>query len=171
MNIPNNPAPSIRFAQCFPYFYKKKCRMNYKVFTYSLIFIIISGISNVFACTNLIVTKGATSDHSVMITYAADSHTRYGTLGFYPAADHKPGDLCKVYHYENGKLLGTIPEVSHTYSVIQFMNENQVAIGETTWGGLDSLTAATRSDSGLRLIDAHRAAALENSPRNDQGYD
>ncbi len=115
--------------------------MNYKVFTYSLIFIIISGISNVFACTNLIVTKGATSDHSVMITYAADSHTRYGTLGFYPAANHQPGDLCEVFHYENGKLLGTIPEVSHTYSVIQFMNENQVAIGETTWGGLDSLTA------------------------------
>jgi len=96
-------------------------------------------IYQALACTNLIVTKGATSDRSVMITYAADSHTRYGTLGFYPAADHKSGDLCEVFHYENGKLLGTIPEVGHTYSVIQFMNENQVAIGETTWGGLDSL--------------------------------
>ncbi len=110
-----------------------------RILTLSLILLISSGIANVFGCTNLIVTKGATADHSVMITYAADSHTRYGTLGFYPSADHKPGDLCEVYHYENGKLLGTIPEVAHTFSVIQFMNENQVAIGETTWGGLDSM--------------------------------
>lgn len=118
-----------------------------RILTLSLILLITSGISSLFACTNLIVTKGATSDRSVMITYAADSHTRYGTLGFYPTADHKPGDLCEVFHYENGKLLGTIPEVSHTYSVIQFMNENQVAIGETTWGGLDSL----KSQSGAIL--------------------
>jgi len=74
-------------------------------------------------------------DQSVMITYAADSHTRCGAMAFYPAADHQPGDLCEVFHYENGKLLGTIPEVAHTYSVIQFMNEHQVAIGETTFGG------------------------------------
>ena len=97
------------------------------------------GFTNLLACTNLILTKGSSSDHSVMITYNADSHTRYGAMAFYPAADHNAGDMCKVYHYENGKLLGEIPEVAHTYSVIQFMNENQVAIGETTWGGLDSL--------------------------------
>jgi dipeptidase len=94
----------------------------------------------VLACTNFIITKGASSDHSVMITYNADSHTRYGAIAFYPAADHKPGDMCEVYHYENGKLLGKIPETSHTYSVVQFMNEYQVAIGETTFGGLDSLS-------------------------------
>jgi len=104
-----------------------------------LVLIFFSGISETIACTNLIVTKGASSDKSVMITYAADSHTRYGAIAFYPAADHKPGDLCEVFHYENGKLLGTIPEVAHTFSVVQFMNEHQVAIGETTWGGLDSL--------------------------------
>jgi len=104
-----------------------------------LILIITAFTNHAFACTNLIVTKGASTDGSVMITYAADSHTRYGTLGFYPAADHQPGDLCEVFHYENGKLLGTIPEVAHTFSVVQFMNEYQVAIGETTWGGLDSL--------------------------------
>ena len=91
------------------------------------------------ACTNLIISKGASSDHSVMITYNADSHTRYGAMAFYPAADHQPGEMCEVYHYENGKLLGKIPEVAHTFSVIQFMNEYQVAIGETTFGGLDSL--------------------------------
>ena len=95
--------------------------------------------ANVFACTNLIVTKGASKDGSVMITYSADSHTRYGAIAFSPAADHKPGDMCDIYHYESGKFLGKIPEIAHTYSVIQFMNENQVAIGETTFGGLDSL--------------------------------
>ncbi len=105
------------------------------IFIYSLL-----GFTKLLACTNLILTKGSSSDHSVMITYNADSHTRYGAMAFYPADLHKPGDMCKVYHYENGKLLGEIPEVAHTYSVIQFMNENQVAIGETTWGGLDSLS-------------------------------
>jgi len=75
-----------------------------------------------------------------MITYAADSHTRYGAISFYPAADHQTGAMCEVYHYENGKLMGSIPEVAHTFSVVQFMNEHQVAIGETTFGGLDSLS-------------------------------
>ncbi|MDP3915181.1 MAG: C69 family dipeptidase [Bacteroidota bacterium] len=111
-----------------------------RIFLFSMMLVLATGISSVFACTNLIVTKGASADGSVMITYAADSHTRYGAIAFYPAADHQPGDLCEIFHYENGRLLGTIPEVAHTYSVVQFMNENQVAIGETTWGGLDSLS-------------------------------
>jgi dipeptidase len=115
--------------------------MMNRILTLSLILILASGISGVFACTNFIVTRGASSDRSVMITYAADSHTRYGAIAFYPTADHQSGDLCQVFHYENGKLLGTIPEVTHTYSVVQFMNEHQVAIGETTFGGLDSLSS------------------------------
>ena len=110
-----------------------------RIFLVSFFLFSIFGFTSVWACTNFIITKGASSDRSVMITYAADSHTRYGALAFYPAADHKPGDLCEIYHYENGKMLGIIPEVPHTYSVIQFMNEYQVAIGETTFGGLDSL--------------------------------
>jgi dipeptidase len=112
-----------------------------RILTFCLTLLITSGTTYVFACTNLIVTKAASSDQSVMITYAADSHVRYGAIAFYPAADHQPGDLCQVYHYENGKLLGTIPEVAHTFSVIQLMNEFQVAIGETTFGGLDSLSS------------------------------
>ena len=102
-------------------------------------FIIAGFLPETHACTNLIITRGASRDGSVMITYAADSHTRYGAIAFYPAADHKPGDLCEVYHYESGKYMGNIPEAAHTYSVIQFMNEHQVSIGETTFGGLDSL--------------------------------
>ena len=112
-----------------------------RILSFCLTLLIASGTTHVFACTNLIVTRGASSDQSVMITYAADSHVRFGAIAFYPAADHQPGDLCQVYHYENGKLLGTIPEVAHTYSVIQLMNEFQVAIGETTFGGLDSLSS------------------------------
>ncbi len=90
-------------------------------------------------CTNLIITKGASKDGSVMISYSADSHTRYGSLFFYPAEDHPAGSMVSLYHYETGKLLGQIPEVAHTYNVVGFMNEHQVAIGETTFGGLDSL--------------------------------
>ncbi len=112
-----------------------------RILSFCLTLLITSGTTHVFACTNLIVTRGASSDQSVMITYAADSHVRYGAIAFYPAADHQIGDLCQVYHYENGKLLGTIPEVAHTFSVIQLMNEFQVAIGETTFGGLDSLSS------------------------------
>ena len=115
--------------------------MKKSILALSILFVITASLSQVFACTNFIVTKGASVDQSVMITYAADSHTRYGAMAFYPAADHPAGKLCEVYHYENGKLLGTIPEVAHTFSVIQFMNEHQVAIGETTFGGLDSLHA------------------------------
>ena len=93
------------------------------------------------ACTNLIVTKGASKDGSVMITYAADSHVRYGALVFYPAADHPKGAMLDIIHYENGKLMGQIPEVRHTFSVIGLMNEHQVALGETTWGGLKVLSS------------------------------
>lgn len=103
-----------------------------------LTLICVSVIQN-FACTNLIVTKGASTDGSVMITYAADSHTRYGYLFYYPAATHKSGAMVDLVHYESGKFLGQIPDVERTYNVVGFMNEHQVAIGETTWGGLDSL--------------------------------
>ena len=106
-----------------------------------LFVLLTNALSPVFACTNFIVSKGASKDGSVMISYAADSHTRYGAIAFFPAADHQPGSRCEVYHYETGKLMGTIPEVAHTFSVVQLMNEHQVAIGETTFGGLDSLSS------------------------------
>jgi len=105
----------------------------------SLTFLFGTSPQPALSCTNLIITKGASNDGSVIITYAADSHTRDGAIAFYPATDNKPGSMCQVYHYESGKWMGEIPEVAHTYSVVQFMNEHQVAIGETTFGGLDSL--------------------------------
>jgi dipeptidase len=91
------------------------------------------------ACTNFIVTKGASSDGSVMITYSADSHTLYGELYFKPAKDYPAGAMVKVFDWDSGKFLGEIPQVKHTYSVVGNMNEFQVSIGETTFGGRDGL--------------------------------
>jgi dipeptidase len=91
------------------------------------------------ACTNFLITKGATVDGSTMITYAADSHTLYGEMYFWPAADHKPGEMVDVTEWDTGKFLGKIPQIPHTYQVTGNMNEHQVAIGETTFGGREEL--------------------------------
>ena len=95
--------------------------------------------SRVSACTNFIITKGASTSGSCMVTYAADSHTLYGELYFMPAADHPAGSLRDVIEWDSGKLLGQIPEVAHTYSVVGNMNEHQLVIGETTYGGRSEL--------------------------------
>ena len=87
------------------------------------------------ACTNLIVSKGATTDGSTFITYAADSHTRYGQLRYCPAADHMPGEMLRLYNYGSQKFQIEIAQPAHTYQVVGFINEHQLAIGETTWGG------------------------------------
>ncbi len=94
-------------------------------------------ISN--GCTNFLITKGATVDGSTMITYAADSHTLYGELYFQPAQDYTAGAMRDIYEWDTGKFLGQIPQPSHTYSVIGNMNEFQLAIGETTFGGRSEL--------------------------------
>ena len=91
------------------------------------------------ACTNFLITKGASTDGSCMISYAADSHVLYGELYHYPAADHKPGEMRDVYDWDGGAFLGQISEVAHTYNVVGNMNEHQVAIGETTYGGIEAL--------------------------------
>ena len=101
------------------------------------------------ACTNLIAGKKATTDGSVMITYAADSHNLYGELSHTPAADHPKGSMRKVVEWDTGKPLGEIPQVAHTYNVVGNMNEHQVCIGETTWGGHEELVDTT----GQALID------------------
>ncbi|MDE6335316.1 MAG: C69 family dipeptidase, partial [Muribaculaceae bacterium] len=70
------------------------------------------------ACTNLIAGPKATTDGSVLMTYAADSHSLYGMLTHTPAADHKPGSVRKVVDWDSGKPLGVIPQVPHTYNVV-----------------------------------------------------
>ena len=105
-----------------------------------LTMIILSGLTfQSSACTNFIFSKGATVDGSVMITYSADSHTLYGELYYKPAKDYPAGAMVDVYEWDTGKKLGKIPQVRHTYSVVGNMNEHQVALGETTYGGRDEL--------------------------------
>jgi dipeptidase len=91
------------------------------------------------ACTNFLITKGASADGSTMITYAADSHVLYGELYYTPAGRHAPGTKLDVYEWDTGKYLGRIDQVPETYSVAGNMNEHQVSIGETTWGGRGEL--------------------------------
>ena len=97
------------------------------------------GIPVSYGCTNFLITKGASVDGSTMITYAADSHTLYGELYYQPAQDFPAGALRDIYEWDTGKFLGRIPQVPHTYSVVGNMNEFQVAIGETTYGGREEL--------------------------------
>lgn len=107
------------------------------------------GGASALACTNLIAGKKATTDGSVMITYAADSHTLYGDLSHTAAAVHPAGSMRKVTEWDTGKYLGEIPQPSKTYNVVGNMNEYQVAIGETTWGGREELLDTT----GNSIID------------------
>ncbi len=91
------------------------------------------------ACTNIIVTKGASKDGSVMVTYSADSHVLYGELYRTPSADHAPGTMLNIYEWDTGRYMGQIAQVAHTYSTIGNMNEHQLIITETTFGGLPQL--------------------------------
>lgn len=100
---------------------------------------VVLGIQSPNACTNFLVTKGASADGSTMITYAADSHTLYGELYFQPAKDYPAGAMRDIHEWDTGKFLGRIPQVAHTFSVVGNMNEFQVAIGETTYGGREEL--------------------------------
>jgi dipeptidase len=95
------------------------------------------------ACTNFLVTRGASTTGSTMITYSADSHVLYGELYFWPAQDHPAGSMLDVYEWDSSKHLGQIKQAAHTYSVVGNMNEHQLAIGETTFGGNGKLSDST----------------------------
>lgn len=94
------------------------------------------------ACTNILVSKGASADGSTHLSYNADSGQLYGTLGHYPAADHAPGAMRDIWDWDGSFYLGAIPEVNHTYNVVGNANEHGLIIGETTFGGLPSLDGA-----------------------------
>ena len=95
------------------------------------------------ACTNFLVGRLASTNGQTMISYAADSYNLYGFLRYQPAADHEAGAMRKIYDWDTNKYLGEIPEVAHTYSVIGNMNEKQLSIGETTYGGRHELNDST----------------------------
>lgn len=95
------------------------------------------------ACTSLIAGKNATTDGSVLVTYAADSHTLYGELYNTPGGTHEPGEMRKVFEWDTGKYLGEIPQVAQTYTTIGNMNEHGLTISESTWGGRAELEDTT----------------------------
>ncbi len=98
---------------------------------------------SIFACTSLLAGRKATVDGSTFITYAADSHTLYGTLDFFPAADYPKGEMIVIRDCDSNKPLGMIPQVSHTYKVVGYMNEHQLSITESTFGGRPELVDTT----------------------------
>ena len=95
------------------------------------------------ACTSLLVGKKASADGSTIISYAADAHTHYGYLDILPAADHEKGAMREIREGDTNKPLGFIPEVAHTYSVVGYINEHQVTVTESTWGGRHELADST----------------------------
>ena len=95
------------------------------------------------ACTNFIVGKNASADGSVICSYNADSYGAFMYLYHYPAAKHQPGEMRKIYEWDTNKYLGEIPEAAETYNVIGNINEWQVTIGETTFGGREEMVDST----------------------------
>lgn len=115
----------------------------------SLIFIfLIAGQLNINACTSYLVSKGASVDGSSMISYAGDSHVRYGQLYFRPRAIWPEGAMQTIYDRSSNRPLGQIPYPKETYQVIGFMNEHQVAIGESTFGGRNLSDTTGKIDWG-----------------------
>lgn len=94
-------------------------------------------------CTSLIAGKDATPDGSVLVTYAADSHTLYGELYNTPGGTHQPGEMRRVVDWDSGKYLGEIPQAPVTYTTIGNMNEHGLTIVESTWGGRHELMDTT----------------------------
>ncbi len=94
-------------------------------------------------CTNFLVGKSATTDGSTFISYSADSYFLFGALYHYPAATYPRGTMLDINEWDTGKYLGKIKQAEQTYSVIGNMNEHQVSIGETTYGGREELVDTT----------------------------
>lgn len=95
------------------------------------------------ACTNFIVGKKASADGSVFISYSADSYGMSGFVAHFPAAVYPEGTMREIYNWDSGEYIGCIPEARRTYNVLGNINEYQVAIAETTFGGREELVDTT----------------------------
>ncbi|MGM9712500.1 MAG: dipeptidase [Prevotella sp.] len=109
----------------------------------SLVLIFMMSSMACMACTNLIVGKKASADGSVMFSYSADSYGMFIGLYHFPAAKHEKGEMRKIRDWDSNKPLGEIPEARETYNVVGNMNEWQVSIGETTYGGREEMVDTT----------------------------
>lgn len=99
--------------------------------------------SGAFACSNLIVSKKASVDGSVMVSYNADDYGMFGHLCHYPAGTHPKGTMRQIYDWDSGVYHGEIEEAPVTYNVIGNINEFQLSIGETTYGGREEMVDST----------------------------
>ena len=118
--------------------------MNKKqIFTLFLTLIFMSVQVSSEACSNILVSKGASKDGSVLLSYSADSHILYGELYYKKGNVHAPGTMLKIYEWDTGKYLGEIAQAPRTYIMVGNMNEHQVIITETTFGGLPQLEDTT----------------------------
>lgn len=109
----------------------------------SVMALLMIGILPTLACTNLIVTPGASTDGSTLVSYSADSYGMFGHLCHYPAAVNPKGTLRPIHDWDTGKFLGNIAEAERTYNVIGNINEHQVTIAETTFTGREELIDTT----------------------------
>lgn len=109
----------------------------------SVMALLMIGVLPTLACTNLIVTPGASTDGSTLVSYSADSYGMFGHLCHYPAAVNPKGTLRPIHEWDTGKFLGNIAEAERTYNVIGNINEHQVTIAETTFTGREELIDTT----------------------------
>ena len=112
------------------------------------------------ACTNVIISKGASADGSCMVSYAADSHVLYGELYFRRAMKFGPRAWQKINEWDTYRFLGYIHQIPKTYQTVGNMNEKQLVIGETTWGGREEQvdTAGIMDYGSLIYVTLQRAA-------------
>ena len=140
--------------------------------------LLLSGTARSEACTNIIITRGASADNSCMVSYAADSHWLYGELYFRPAASWKAGTMMDVIEWDTSRPMGQIPQVPHTYKTVGNMNEHQLVIGETTWGGrMEQMDTTAIMDYGSliyialqRARTAREAIKVISSLADEYGY-
>lgn len=91
------------------------------------------------ACTSFLVGKNASADGSAFITYNQDDYGMFGRLHYLPAAQHAKGEMRKIYDGDTNHYHGEIAEAPYTYAVMGYINEHQVGITETTFGGRSEL--------------------------------
>ena len=115
-----------------------------KIFASAIMAVAMLGsVSEAEACTNFIVGKKASVDGSVMCSYSADDYGMFQNLCHFPAGKHAKGEMRKIYDWDTNKYHGEIPEAAETYNVIGNINEWQVTIGETTYGGREEMVDST----------------------------
>lgn len=113
-----------------------------KKILFALVFVFITIFSS-FACTSLLIGKNASVDGSVMITYSADSYAVYGELYFKPTGEFDPKTMMEMHDWETNRYLGPIQRVEKTNNMVGYINDYQVCIGETTFGGRPELQDTT----------------------------